>query len=261
MNKGKQMATKRSLLILTLFALSAVGAEHRISKKIATNTTTGDNVVTHIAAGGGWKTSITVVNLSVTKAATYTLKFYGEFGELLNFSFVDIGLASHITGALNPGGSVVIETAPSSVSRLGWGLFDYTTSQDISGFSVFTNQDGQEAVVPFESDSSQQCALAFDNTNGLGMGVAVVNSDGYTPINVTATFRDESGNVFDKELFTLAQLAHQSFILSKQWPATANRRGTVFFESDGYGLDVLGLRFNPQGAFTSVHSLETSNPL
>ena len=38
-------------------------------RDINTNTTYGDSVITHIADGGDWKTTITIVNLSSTKAA------------------------------------------------------------------------------------------------------------------------------------------------------------------------------------------------
>ena len=111
-------------------------------------------------------------------------------------------------------------------------------------------------MVPFESYAVSLCPLAFDNTNGFGMGVAIVNSDGFSH-NITVTIRDENGNTIATEIFTMAGSTHSSFLLKDRWPgATANRRGTAYFMSDGRGLAVLGLRYNPQGAFTSVHSLE-----
>ena len=103
--------------------------------------------------------------------------------------------------------------------------------------------------------------LPFDNTKSYGMGVALANSDFSTMI-VTATFKDGSGNVIGTNQFTMGPNTHTSFIFTDKWPFTAGKQGTVSFDCsdqfgpNAFGLAVLGLKFTPLGAFTSVSALQ-----
>ena len=137
----------------------------------------GNRIITHIADGGGWKTSIILMNLSLVKTASYTLNFYRNDGSPQQFSIEGVGGVTRLTGSLAVGGSVVIKTTGTSSSVTeGSGQFDsLATGDSIGGFAVFSNSDGSEAAVPFESTLSQNSILSFDNTNGLGMGVALTN--------------------------------------------------------------------------------------
>jgi len=94
------------------------------------------------------------------------------------------------------------------------------------------------------------------------MGVALANSDDLT-ITVSATFRNENGNVLGTDTFTMDSMTHTSFIIDQQWPFTAGQRGTVYFEptdtgGTALGLAILGLRFTPDNAYTSVTSLQAT---
>jgi hypothetical protein len=162
------------LLTLSLLAAMSANAAKRTHPDIDTNTAYGDSVITHVADGGGWKTTITVINLSSAKAAAFTLNFYGDDGKPKQFSFVGVGSYAVLTGTLAPAGEVIIKTTGSgTASAQGWASFDFSTSDDISGFSVFSYSNGQEAVVPFESIIDDQQLLSFDNTGAQGMGVAL----------------------------------------------------------------------------------------
>ena len=128
----------------------------------------GNEIITHLADGGSWKTSITLINLSQDKPAVYTLKFYGDSGVAQSFSFEGIGSASILTGTMSAGGSTVIKTTgTSAVTTQGWAQFDYLgTTDSVGGFAVFTNSNGNEAAVPLESTIGENPVLSFDNTNG-----------------------------------------------------------------------------------------------
>jgi hypothetical protein len=223
----------------------------------------GNDIITHLADGGSWKTSITLINLSQTKAATFTLKFYGDSGVTQSFSFEGIGNTSTLTGTLSAGGSTVIKSAgTSAVTTQGWAQFDYSSTTDsVGGFAVFTNSNGNEAAVPLESSIGENPILSFDNANGYGMGVALANSD-FSTVTINATFKDGNGSILGVRQFTMAPMTHISFIFAQQWPFTAGHQGTVYFQcSDMYGpnafgVAILGLRFTPQGAFTSVAAFE-----
>jgi hypothetical protein len=223
----------------------------------------GNDIITHLADGGGWKTSITLINLSQAKTATFTLKFFGDSGVAQPFSLEGFGSTSTLTGTLSAGGSTVIKTTgTSAVITQGWAQFDYfATTDSVGGFAVFTNSNGNEAAVPFESSIGENPILSFDNTNGLGMGVALANSDVST-VTINATFKDENGSILGVRQFTMAPMTHTSFIFAEQWPFTAGHQGTVDFECsdvfgpNAFGVAILGLRFTPQGAFTSVAAFE-----
>jgi hypothetical protein len=254
------MNMKRFWCKLALLALAAMPAfSQRVYPKIDSRVGFGDSVITHLADGGGWKTTITILNLSNTKAAAFTLNFYGDNGKPQSFSFVGIGNRPMLTGALSPGGEVIIKTAGAASPSSGWALFDSSSSDGISGFAVFSNDNGNEAAVPFESWLTDKQILSFDNTGGFGMGVSIVNTDSYSNSTVTATFRDESGTFLGRGVFTMGPLTHSAFIFKDRWPFTANRRGTVYFETALLtDIAVLGLRFTPAGAFTSVNALRVS---
>lgn len=223
----------------------------------------GNEIITHIADGGSWKTSITLINLSQAKTATYTLKFYGDSGAAKSFPFEGVGNASTLTGTLPAGGSTVIKTTGTGAATTqGWAQFDFfSTTDSVGGWAVFTNGNGNEAAVPFESDLDENPILSFDNTNGYGMGVALVNSDS-SPVTITATFKDGSGSILGVRQLTMDPMTHTSFIFADQWPFTAGRQGMVYFQcsdmfgANAFGVAVLGLRFTPKGAFTSVAAFE-----
>src|ERR1035437_71235 len=173
----------------------------------------GNQIVTHLADGGGWKTSITLVTLSQAKPAVFTLNLYGDNGKPQSFSFEGIGRASTVIGTLAVGGSTVIKTTGADTATVqGWAQLDYFgTTDSVGGFAVFTNSNGNEAAVPLESTIGQNPILSFDNTNGYGMGVALANA-GLSAMTINATFQDGSGAILGTSQFTMAQMAHTSFI-------------------------------------------------
>ena len=223
----------------------------------------GNSIITHIADGGGWKTSIILVNLSQSKTANFKLNLLGDDGTPQQFSFEIIGNKTDVSGALAVGGSTVIKTAgTSSGVTQGWGKLDFLgTTDSVGGYAVFSNGNGNEAAVPFESTIGENPVLPFDNTNGLEMGVALANSD-FIAMTINATFKDGNGGVIGTSQFTMLPNTHTSFALTDKWPFTAGKQGTVFFQcsdtfgSNAFGLAVLGLRFTPLGAFTSVAALQ-----
>ena len=244
-------------VVLMLAAVSAY--PQKAQPMINTSVGLGDAVITHVANGGGWKTTITVVNLSLSKASLFVLYFYGDDGLPIFFPFVGLGRQAYLMGTLAPAGSAIFKTDGTGTANQGWGYFDFETSGNVSGFAVFSNTNGNEAAVPFESDRTNKQLLSFDNTSGFGMGVALVNSSSVSAMTITATFYDENGIQLGTDSFLMSPLNHSAFIFSSRWPFTANRRGTVFLEPDNIGLAILGLRFTPAGAFTSVASFHESD--
>jgi hypothetical protein len=97
--------------------------------------------------------------------------------------------------------------------------------------------------------------LAYDNSAGFVMGVAIANLS-TASADITATVWDDSGVQLGTQVITIAGSGHTSFVLPSQIPVTAGKRGIVQFQSTAPGgIGGLGLRFSPFGTFTSVPTM------
>src|SRR5208282_4919487 len=131
------------------------------------------------ASEGAWYTFFTLVNTS-TSTAMAQLSFYTDNGNPVSLplifpqqsSAIQIQ-ASSVTRTLNPGATLIVQTAgpDSNPTQSGWAQL--LTTGGIQGFSTFkqtvvTNgfSNQQEAVVPIAIANANFYVLAFDNTNG-----------------------------------------------------------------------------------------------
>src|SRR5690349_5314913 len=64
----------------------------------------------HLVDGGGWKSSIFLVNGSPSAKANYTLTFRGDHGQPVLLSFVDGRRDNQISGTIAGGSVAVLET-------------------------------------------------------------------------------------------------------------------------------------------------------
>ena len=99
----------------------------------------------------------------------------------------------------------------------------------------------QEAVVPLETRNANSYLLAFDNTNGLMMGVAVENISAANAV-IPVVICDDNGVVIGVPGASIAVPGngHSSFVLSDPalgFPVTANIRGTIEFDTPSGGPD------------------------
>jgi len=224
----------------------------------------------HLAAGGflnqnPWKTVITLVNTGTT-ASQARLNFFNDNGNPLplSLSFPQTSTAvqpavSTLDRTLSPGATLIVETNGPDTQPTQTGWAQLLTSGNISGFAVFRQFVGataqQEAVVPVENRNAGSYILTFDNNAGFVTGVAIANTAGQAGV-VVVTIRDDNGVVLQTNSVALQALGHASFALTDRFPITALRRGTLEFQTPaGGGISVLGLRFNPAQAFSTVPAL------
>jgi len=233
----------------------------RINPDIIADTTTGNRVATHMAAGGGWQTSILLINLGST-LANYIVRFYGDSGSPQAFSFVSngqsLGTQSVLTGTIPIGGLVSFKAQNvDSTVTTGWALIDPSSTGDIGGLGIFTYQPtGQQAVVPIESPSTQSLILAFDNSGGPATGFALVNPHANSVV-VNVVFRDSNGAMLLTDQFTMSPLQHMSFVLPNQYPGLAGQFGTALISTDSAddGIAALGILASSAGAYTTIFAL------
>jgi hypothetical protein len=94
--------------------------------------------------------------------------------------------------------------------------------------------------------------LAFDNTSGTQNGVALANVS-MLPGDFKVVIRDDAGVETQTGTLRLDARGHTAFVLSSQYPVTSQRRGTIEFRPpSGSDVSLLGLRFAPSGAFTTI---------
>ncbi len=207
----------------------------------------------HIASGGGWTTSFTLVNTGPTSASV-TLNFFGDNGQAVNMpvSFPQAAFPglyvqeNSCTKTIAAGASLLVNLQDTGTGVTTTGSAVLNTSGNIGGFAVFRyNTSGQEAVVPMQMPNAQSYILAFDNTGTLVTGLAVANAAN-SAANVGIVLRDDTGAQIGTGTINLPALGHASFMLtdtSSGWPATAGKRGTVEFDTPSGGqIAPLGLR-------------------
>jgi len=227
------------------------------------NVGTNGGSIAHIATGNGWQTTFVLVNAG-SNAAQANLNFFGDDGSALSLplSFPQAGggsstVASSVNQTLAAGASWIVESAaPLANPAPTIGSAQLTTTGNIGGFVIFRyNPNGQEAVVPLEDRNASAYLLAFDNTAGTATGVAI-NSVSGQAVNVPVTIRNPAGAQIGTGSIALGANGHSAFVLSTQFPVTANIGGTIEFDAPPGGqIGVLGIRTPVAHTFTTLPAL------
>jgi hypothetical protein len=226
-------------------------------------------VISQVVAGGGWTTTIWLVNRTSAPVQT-SLVFHGDNGSPLSLPLTVTQPASSqqvtestVNEVIAPNTTLVVATGTPAVNVEGWA--DVLGNGSLSGIAVFSNGT-TEAAVPLQSQIGTSISLLFDNTNGASTGVALANlASG--PASITATVWDQYGNQLAALPVTLTQNdanggGHDSFMLPARLAVTAGIRGIVQFQgnpgsafSPGGQLTGLGLRAEANGLFTSIQTI------
>ncbi len=220
----------------------------------------GGGSIAHLASGGdGWQTTFALVNTG-TSASPMMLSFFADqTGAPLSLplSFPQSGggnatEASSYTQTLAAGATLLIVS--DGAPQLLTGSAQLTTPGNISGFVIFRHN-GQEAVVPLESRNANGYVIAFDNTNGTATGIAL-NAVSTQAVSVPVVVRNDAGTQIATDSITLSPNGHTQFTLvTDKYPATANIRGTIEFDTPaGARTGALGIRI-PAGAAHTYTSL------
>lgn len=224
-----------------------------------------DGVVAHLVDGDGWQTSIQLNNIDETPSQ-YKLSFFAENGtpQTLQTNF---GTGTFIWGTIPGRGSVTIQTAGTKADlSQGWALMEtvfvvpgtlkFSSGATVEGTVLFYRPPyvprPTEASEPLDFSAEGRWVLPFDHLNGYSSGIAIVNHLTYADATVFVTIYDESGNQIALDSFTVSHGQHTAFTLTQKYPQTLNRRGTVRIETSAISINVLGLRFNPNGTISST---------
>ena len=231
--------------------LTINGQTFTISQENTSSGLSDAGSMAQIASGGGWDTSLTLIDLG-TASTEARINFSGNAGSslVLPFTFPQQTFTGTMLGAtldqiLNPHGQFVINAAGSLSDPLSVGWAQLSTGGSVNGFAIFKNSSGQEAVVPLETRNAPSYLLAYDNAGALATGLAIANlASGAADVNVV--IRDDTGRQIGTRTINLPPQGHQSFMLTDAqsgFPVTVGKRGTVEFDTPQNGqISVLGLR-------------------
>jgi len=207
----------------------------------------------HIVAGGDWSTTFTLVNKGVVPAqARMSLLNNRADPLMLPLGFPQLPnpplplLAASFDRTLAANASLIFETAGPQAQPAMVGSAEVAAVGPVDGFAIFHwMPGGQEVAVPLETRNASSYLLAFDNTGGATLGVAVKNVSTQAA-TIYVVIRDDTGALIGGVLggtISLAGNGHTSFMLSLQYPVTANKRGTIEFDTPlGGQISVLGIR-------------------
>ena len=214
--------------------------------------------ISQIADGGGWETTIILVNTGSTPAPV-SLRFTQPFGIPWALQVAGTDGISEYSDVIPAGGSRIIDTAGlSPVLSQGWG--QVITTGSVAGTAIFRQQLSSvrdaEGAVPLSLSGMQQFVLPFDNTQGFVTAIALANEDPSQATAVSVTLRDLNGVILGNGTVNLTPLGRSAFVLPSQFTETANVQGVAEFSSPNVDLSALGLRYNPIGSFTSIPAVQ-----
>jgi len=246
-------------------SLSGVDGSVVVSDEVTSLSTSG--VFAHIAAGAGWKTSFTLMNLAPTESPARLVFWNDDGGQLeLPIEFPVNPQLSPMSAAaadviISSKGVVIVEAATSSQDpvRVGWAQLQAPVG--VVGWATFgrrfDNGAGVEAVVPMATRSTASMVLPFDNSNGFSTGVALVNESETSSANVLLTFRNVDGQPLHTDMLSLALRGHRSFSIPETYPNLAGFIGSVELKNlSGGAISGLGLRFSQSGSITSISPVQ-----
>jgi hypothetical protein len=216
----------------------------------------------HLAAEENWTTTFTLVNKS-TSSATARLSLFGDPTSPLTLPLTFPQqpaalptLAASLDRTIGSNSSLIVTTAGPQTPPVAVGSAQLSATKSVDGFAIFHLIPGaQEAVVPLETRNAGSYLLAFDHTGGVVLGVAVQNVSPQAG-TVAVIIRDDTGMQIGSGAIQLAGSGHTSFVVSTQFPITANLRGILEFDTPAGGqISVLGIRTTPLGSTTTLTTI------
>ena len=209
----------------------------------------------HLASGGGWKTTIVLLN-NGSASAQARLNFFDDHGLALPLplTFPQGMLAATsdtFNATLMPGAEVILESQGPDAT-LSTGSAQLFSDGAVTAFLIFRFvPTGQEASVPLQTANAPSYVLSFDATPGLNTGIAVANAAAATAV-IPMEILDDTGNVLASDTITLNGQGHLSFVIIDRYSIALGKRGTVVFHTPSGGqIGAIAIRA-AGGAFTTI---------
>ncbi len=231
-----------------------------------------ERVFPHIAVGGVWSSTMILMNLSPVDTETQIL-FFKPDGTPWVVTDSDGATYSALTLTLGALAMAVIELPSNGPDvETGWAQLTQPDNAIIGGQLIFRDNGGPGRPIPFEAvvpltdfvEGSQNIDetlwvmhIPFDQRSGFNTCLAIASPNneevevGFVAVDLEEGVVEEATT---SQVFAPGN--QRAFCLSSEMPSLAGRRGYITIARDaGTALGVLGLRFDPQGAFTTFFSM------
>ena len=233
-----------------------------------------DRIVAQVVDGGSWQTSFFLTNLDPSKTIYWALDFRTDGGGVAALPLVGLTQPTgRVYASLPPNWSVQVDTVGTAATLAqGWALLTtydrsandpaaVVTNDKIGGNAIFrqriAGRPDFEAVVPISPINEIKVVLPFDNRDNFSTGIVVLNPDQNNQATVQVAAFSTDGQLVRQDFFLLPPGNKMVFSMPDRYAEARGRNGRLNISTTGTGLSVLGLRFNPGGAFTSTHALST----
>lgn len=243
-----------------------------------------EEIFPHIAVGGPWSTSIILMNVDPEQTAYTSIKFYQPNGTPWTVTDSNGQSFSERAVTLGPLQMQTIELPQTGGAiETGWALVDQPVEGVIGGQAIFRDNGSVgrptpfEAVIPLshwgegqefelvgptgELEDFTYNYLPFDQTRGFNTCVAIANPASYqNPLRIGVFAVDEQSNALVENadgtpygiVEDLPVFGQTSFCLRDELPQLQGRRGYLFIGHKSVRIGIVGLRFDPQGSFTTL---------
>jgi hypothetical protein len=221
----------------------------------------------HVAVGGGWQTTITLLNLAATPAnAQITL--YSDTGAPLVAPAVGQAPGSQFQMTVPANGSASLVLPDGGAGLVGWAQIQSLNGNALRGQGIFTHAQGGNiwaAAVPLtvSSASSPVCIiplptpppssqlLPFDNTSGSNAGFAIANVTN-TSQAIAIEFDDQNNSVLVTDTINLDPFNHTSFLLGTRYPVLNSHQGILRVKVSSGTAAILGIQIGGDGGIATA---------
>jgi hypothetical protein len=161
--------------------------------------------ISQLAVGGGWQTTLTLVNYS-QQAVTCVTNFYSDIGSPLSISFSQ-GSVSTRTDTLQPGQSIHDQTtgSPPAVVQ-GWA--QTTCTGPLQASVLYRLYQAGVPVGEASVNAETAPTTEFATFAQTATGVAYANPSTTQSANITLTVYNATGTKLGSQIVTLGPLAH-----------------------------------------------------
>jgi hypothetical protein len=208
-------------------------------------------VIPQVADGGGWKSTVVLVNTTATET-TALLTFFKDTTAGATESWAPPFLEGSSTSINIPAGSAVFLHTSGSAAAVSQGWGQLVAGSGVVAYVIYTFTTGgraQDATAPAVS-ASTRILVPFDNTNQLVTALAVVNPNAGS-LSISVNFNTSSG-VSTAALPTIPAQGQMAFLMPSQFSGTTGKSGLAEFYATSGSFAIIALRANPTGGFTSA---------
>ncbi len=226
---------------------------------------TSHRVIPLVQDGGGWTTTITIVNLSAAPD-TYDLQFRTGFLQPWPLA----AKSASAQGTLAPGAIATVQTSGTAeAAAKGLAVLTSLRGGRLGARAVLRHSDGRPPlIVPLSPEREDRSVLPFDNTNGASTSILWVSETPFALVDFTFLADDGAEIESGQFQFSARDMASQDqFALADRFPSLRNRKGsmrmTVSYPNAGIYDDLfftaVALQSEPGQPATVVPAMATAN--